>query len=33
MRTKSPTVIVPPETMLVAAIHIIDVSAVEKMTF
>jgi hypothetical protein len=34
MRTRSPTVIVPaPETMLVAAIHMIEVSAVEKMMF
>jgi hypothetical protein len=34
MRTRSPTVIAPdPETMLVAAIHMIDVRAVEKMMF
>lgn len=33
MRTRSPTVILPPETMFVAAIHIIDVNAVEKMIF
>jgi len=33
MRTKSPTVIFPPDTICVAAIHIIHVSAVEKIIF
>jgi len=33
MRTRSPTVIFPPPTILVAAIHMIPVRAVEKMMF
>ena len=33
IKTRSPTVIVPPPTIFVAAIHIIDVKAVEKMMF
>jgi hypothetical protein len=33
MRTRSPTVIFPPPTIFVAAIHMIDVKAVEKMMF
>jgi hypothetical protein len=33
MRTKSPTVIFPPPTIFVAAIHMIEVNAVEKMMF
>ena len=33
MRTRSPTVIEPPPTIFVAAIHIIPVNAVEKIMF
>jgi len=33
MRTRSPTVMFPPPTILVAAIHMIPVRAVEKMIF